>query len=165
MFCYQWDVHNQRSVSTFTGHEHVVYSVAWSPLVSNCFASASGMSMDCANVLFVHCLQWIVRAHCYLLMSYLCIVFNGLFKLTVIFYCLICALSSMDCSSSLLSSNVLFVHCLQWIVRTDCYLLMSYLLINYNFSLVKHGKQQVFFIRSYNIQYKTKQSTSIRYNE
>ena len=37
-----WDIMRNDSLSTFTGHEHVIYSTIWSPHIPGCFASASG---------------------------------------------------------------------------------------------------------------------------
>ncbi len=39
---FQWDIERSASLSTFTGHEHVLYSAVWSPLVPGCFATVSG---------------------------------------------------------------------------------------------------------------------------
>ncbi|KAL4233280.1 peroxisomal targeting signal 2 receptor [Mactra antiquata] len=37
-----WSIDNPKSLSTYTGHEGIVYSVIWSPRIPGCFASASG---------------------------------------------------------------------------------------------------------------------------
>lgn len=37
-----WNIGDGRCLNTFTGHEHIVYSAVWSPLVPKCFASVSG---------------------------------------------------------------------------------------------------------------------------
>ncbi|XP_002735592.1 peroxisomal targeting signal 2 receptor-like [Saccoglossus kowalevskii] len=37
-----WDPSGHQSLSTFLGHEHVVYSAIWSPHIPMCFASTSG---------------------------------------------------------------------------------------------------------------------------
>lgn len=37
-----WDINHPSSLMTYTGHENMVYSAIWSPLVPNCFASVSG---------------------------------------------------------------------------------------------------------------------------
>lgn len=37
-----WNMGDGRCLNTYTGHEHIVYSAMWSPLVPKCFASASG---------------------------------------------------------------------------------------------------------------------------
>ncbi|XP_041354220.1 peroxisomal targeting signal 2 receptor-like [Gigantopelta aegis] len=39
-----WDLQNSQSLNTFSGHEYIVYNVAWSPHIPGCFVSASG---DC----------------------------------------------------------------------------------------------------------------------
>uniref|UniRef100_A0A8C5QR69 Peroxin-7 n=1 Tax=Leptobrachium leishanense TaxID=445787 RepID=A0A8C5QR69_9ANUR len=37
-----WDPSVGKAVSTFTGHENIIYSTIWSPHIPGCFASASG---------------------------------------------------------------------------------------------------------------------------
>ncbi|XP_064628897.1 peroxisomal targeting signal 2 receptor-like [Lineus longissimus] len=37
-----WDLNNQSSLATFHGHDGIVYSTKWSPLIPGCIASASG---------------------------------------------------------------------------------------------------------------------------
>ncbi|XP_041420461.1 peroxisomal targeting signal 2 receptor-like isoform X2 [Xenopus laevis] len=37
-----WDPSCGKSLSTFTGHENIIYSTIWSPHLPGCFASASG---------------------------------------------------------------------------------------------------------------------------
>ncbi|XP_064412120.1 peroxisomal biogenesis factor 7 isoform X2 [Latimeria chalumnae] len=37
-----WDPAVHQSIGTFQGHEGVIYSTVWSPLIPGCFASASG---------------------------------------------------------------------------------------------------------------------------
>lgn len=37
-----WNMMDGRCLNTYTGHEHIVYTAVWSPLVPNCFASTSG---------------------------------------------------------------------------------------------------------------------------
>ncbi|KAK6171249.1 hypothetical protein SNE40_019477 [Patella caerulea] len=37
-----WDIFQERSLSTYKGHDNIVYSVNWSPRLPSCFASGSG---------------------------------------------------------------------------------------------------------------------------
>ncbi|KAK2148633.1 hypothetical protein LSH36_488g03053 [Paralvinella palmiformis] len=37
-----WDIMRSESLASFSGHEHVIYSAAWSPHIPGCFASVSG---------------------------------------------------------------------------------------------------------------------------
>lgn len=60
---FQWDINHPSSLMTYTGHENMVYSAIWSPLVPNCFASVSGNFcnnnffpfMDSYDALFPYC--------------------------------------------------------------------------------------------------------------
>lgn len=40
---FQWDISRSQSLTTFLGHEAIVYSVRWSPHIPGSFASASGL--------------------------------------------------------------------------------------------------------------------------
>lgn len=42
-----WNPNSPSSVTTFTGHNHLIYDVAWSPHIPGCFASASGDHTVC----------------------------------------------------------------------------------------------------------------------
>jgi peroxin-7 len=37
-----WNIQHPRSLSSYVGHENIVYSAIWCPLIPNCFSSASG---------------------------------------------------------------------------------------------------------------------------
>lgn len=46
---FQWDISRSQSLTTFLGHEAIVYSVRWCPHIPGSFASASGLYQNAST--------------------------------------------------------------------------------------------------------------------